>query len=259
MALTWEGKRFEGQVLVVTGGTDGLGLAVSKRILQEGGKVVICSRKQEKVDEALKQLKQIGPPENVQGIAAHAAKDEDRKKVIDLANKSYGKIDMLFLNAAMSPPLLSLLDDVPKDTFEKHLDLNVSAPLEMVRLAKPTMPKGGSVVITSSMGGYGGSKSPHPAYTVTKTAEFGLTKALAAELAPDIRVNCLAAGMFESAFSQPLWDQPDLRKGVEESVFMGRRATVEEMAAPVCFLFSKDAGFITGEILGVHGGASSRL
>lgn len=65
--------------------------------------------------------------------------------------------------------------------------------------------------------------------------------------------------MFESAFSQPLWDNPEQRKAVEESVFLGRRATVEEMAAPVCFLFSKDAGFITGEILGVHGGASSRL
>merc|ERR1719487_2477964 len=90
------------------------------------------------------------------------------------------------------------------------------------------MPNGSSIVLTSSMGGYGGTKSPHPAYTVSKTAVFGLTKALAAELAPEIRVNCIAPGMFKSAFSEPLYRDDEARKKVEESVLMGRLAEVEE-------------------------------
>merc|ERR1719487_1564391 len=100
------------------------------------------------------------------------------------------------------------------------------------------MPAGSSIVFTSSMGGYGGTKSPHPAYTVSKTAVFGLTKALAAELAPDVRVNCIAPGMFKSAFSEPLYKDAEARAKVEAGVMLGRLAEVEEMAAPVCFLFS---------------------
>ncbi|CAN1167070.1 Tropinone reductase-like 3 [Linum perenne] len=124
--------------------------------------------------------------------------------------------------------------------------------------AAPHMNRGSSVVLVASIAGY------HPPasmamYGVTKTALLGLTKALASEMAPDVRVNCIAPGFVPTHFNSFIAENDEMRKSLEEKTMLNRLGTTEDMAAAVAFLASDDAGYITGETLVVAGGMPSRL
>ncbi|KAL9452077.1 hypothetical protein AB3S75_007972 [Citrus x aurantiifolia] len=124
--------------------------------------------------------------------------------------------------------------------------------------AAPHMQKGSSVVFISSIAGYQ-PPSAMAMYGVTKTALLGLTKALAAEMAPDTRVNCVAPGFVPTHFSQALLGNDAVRKALEGKTLLNRLGTTGNMAAAIAFLASDDASYITGETLVVAGGMASRL
>ncbi|XP_059309386.1 tropinone reductase-like 3 isoform X3 [Lycium ferocissimum] len=204
------GKRFEGKVVIVTASTQGIGFSIAERLGFEGASVVISSRKQKNVDEAVKKLSNEGI--EVLGLVCHVSNAQERKNLIQ----------------------------------------------KTIQDAAPYLKKGSSVVLISSVAGF----SP-PAlmgmYGVTKTALFGLTKALASEMSPHTRVNCVAPGFVPTHFTDFITKNEHLRRGIEGETLLNRLGTTQDMAGAVAYLASDDAAYVTGETLVVAGGMHSRL
>lgn len=184
-------RRFEGKVALVTAATAGIGFGIAQRLGEEGAKLVICSRKQNNVDDTLKKLEDKGI--QCVGCVCHVGNREHIKKFVKLAMDTYGQIDVLVSNAAVNPasgPLLS----IPESAIDKTLEINIKAAIMLVKETAPHLKRGASVVFISSYTAFNPSE-PLAIYAVSKTAVVALTKALAVELGPaGIRVNCVAPG-----------------------------------------------------------------
>ncbi|OAY25868.1 tropinone reductase-like 3 [Manihot esculenta] len=249
------GKRFAGKVAIVTASTQGIGFAIAQRLGCEGASVVISSRKLKNVDEAVEKLKAQGI--EVIGVVCHVSNAEQRKNLIEKTVQKYGKIDVVVSNAAANPSVESILQ-TQESVLDKLWEINVKASILLLKDAAPHMPKGSSVILISSIGGY----NPHASmamYGVTKTALLGLTKALAAEMAPDTRVNCIAPGFVPTHFADFITNNDAMRASIEQGTLLNRLGTTEDMASATAFLASDDASYITGETLVVAGGMPSRL
>ncbi|XLS79234.1 hypothetical protein HN51_063459 [Arachis hypogaea] len=248
-------KRFKGKVAIVTASTQGIGFAIAERLGLEGASVVISSRKQQNVDEAAEKLRAKGI--EVLALVCHVSNDQQRKDLIQKTAQKYGKIDVIVSNAAANPsvdPILQTKDSV----LDKLWEINVKASILLLKDAAPHLHKGSSVVIVSSIAGFNPPASMSM-YGVTKTALFGLTKALAAEMAPNTRVNCIAPGFVPTNFASFITSNQAIRQELEAKTLLGRLGTTEDMAAGTAFLASDDASYITGETLVIAGGMPSRL
>ncbi|CAM9001803.1 unnamed protein product [Rhodiola kirilowii] len=249
------GKRFVGKVAIITASTQGIGFGIAERLGLEGAAVVISSRKQKNVDEAVEKLKAKGI--EVLGLVCHVSNKEHRKNLIDQTVQKYGKIDVVVSNAAANPTAAGILE-TQESVLDKLWDINVKVGILLLQDAAPHLSKGSSVVLISSIAGYNPPASM-AMYGVTKTALLGLTKGLAAELAPDTRVNCVAPGFVPTHFADFLIRNEGMRKEIESKTLLGRLGTTQDMGAAVAFLASDDASYITGETIVVSGGISSRL
>lgn len=256
-AATGEG-RLAGKVAIVTASTDGIGLAIARRLGEEGAKVVVSSRKPANVERAVADLQGIGC--TVVGIPCHVSKHQERQSLIDKTVEKFGGLDILVSNAAVNPAVGGVLD-CSEGVWDKIFEVNVKNALQLTQLAVPHMQqrKGGAIVYVSSIGGY----QPMPmlgAYSVSKTALLGLSKAVAQEVASDnIRVNCVAPGVVRTKFSSFLTENPAIHEKTIEMIPLGRIAEPKEMGGLVAFLCSEDASYITGESYVAAGGMFSRL
>lgn len=249
-------RRLEGKVAVVTAATAGIGLGVAERMASEGAKVMICSRRQQNVDETVAALRAKGL--QVSGVVCHVGNAQQRAHLIKQTVQEFGQLDILISNAAVNPtagPLAS----TPPDAIDKILDINVKAALLLVQEALPHMKRGGRIVLISSVTAFQ-PPAPIAMYAVSKTALLGLTKGLAAELGPEgITVNCVAPGIVPTKFSAALVADPELERMQIESTNLKRLGTPQDIAGAVAFLSSPDASYVTGETLVVAGGMQSRL
>uniref|UniRef100_A0ACD5YJJ0 Uncharacterized protein n=2 Tax=Avena sativa TaxID=4498 RepID=A0ACD5YJJ0_AVESA len=248
-------RRLEGKVAVVTASTQGIGLAIAERLGLEGAKVVISSRKQKNVDEAVEGLRAKGIA--VVGAVCHVSNAEQRKHLIDTAVKNFGQIDIVVSNAAANPSVQGILE-MKEPVLDKLWDINVKASILLLQDAAPHLRNGSSVIIISSIAGYN-PEATLGMYGVTKTALFGLTKALATEMGPNTRVNCIAPGFVPTRFAGFLTTNETLRNELMERSTLKRLGTVEDMASAAAFLASDDASYITAETIVVAGGTQSRL
>ncbi|KAF8644182.1 hypothetical protein HU200_026341 [Digitaria exilis] len=248
-------RRLEGKVAVVTASTQGIGLAIAERLGLEGAAVVISSRKQKNVDEAVEGLKAKGI--TVVGAVCHVSDAQQRKSLIDTAVKNFGHIDILVSNAAANPTVDDILA-TKESVLDKLWDINVKASILLLQDAAPYLRKGSSVIIISSITGYNPEQGL-AMYGVTKTALFGLTKALAREMGPNTRVNCIAPGFVPTRFASFLTTNEAVKKELVDKTTLNRLGSVQDMAATAAFLASDDAAFITAETIVVAGGMQSRL
>lgn len=240
---------------VVTASTAGIGLEVARRLAQEGASVVVSSRKQQAVDDTVRTLRSEGL--DVSGIACHVGDAVQRQQLIRFALDTYGGLDVLVSNAAVNPqagPILEMDDQA----VDKILEINVKAALLLCKVATPHLRPGGCVVFVSSYTAFNPGP-PIAMYAVSKTALLGLTKALAEELAPAVRVNCIAPGIVPTKFSSALVASPGLEDLNRSLTLLKRLGTPGDIAAGVAFLASSDAAYVTGECLVVAGGMQSRL
>lgn len=247
--------RLKDKVAIVTASTAGIGLAIAERFLEEGAKVVISSRKRANVEEVVNRLKAKGG--DVVGTVCHVANSEHRKNLVKLAVEKFGRIDILVSNAAVNPGVAPILD-MPESQVDKILEVNIKAAILLVQDAQPHLSDGGNVIFISSIAGFR-PLAPLGVYGVSKTALLGLTKGLATELAPNIRVNCVAPGTVPTNFAEALVSSESAKEAMEEITLLKRLGKPEEIAAAVAFLASDDASYITGETLVVAGGMQSRL
>ncbi|KAJ6728799.1 DEHYDROGENASE/REDUCTASE (SDR FAMILY) MEMBER 4 [Salix koriyanagi] len=264
------GKRFEGKVVLVTASTQGIGFSIAERFGLEGASVVISSRKagslvsagigfdEKNVDEAVEKLK--AKDIKVSGVVCHVSNAQQRKNLVETTVQKYGKIDVVVSNAAVNPSTDPTLE-TEESVLDKLWEINVKASILLLKAgedAAPHMKKDSSVVLISSISGYHQHDSL-AMYGVSKTALFGLTKVLAAEMAPDTRVNCVAPGYVPTHFTGYITGNQTLRKAIEDRTLLNRLGTTDDMASAVAFLASDDASYITGETLVVAGGMPSRL
>ncbi|KAM3274418.1 hypothetical protein ACQJBY_043487 [Aegilops geniculata] len=177
--------------------------------------------------------------------------------VISSRKQNFGHIDIVVSNAAANPSVDNILE-MKESVLDKLWDINVKASILLLQDATPHLRKGSSVILISSIAGY----NPDAAltmYGVTKTALFGLTKALATEMGPNTRVNCIAPGFVPTRFAGFLTTNETIRNELIERSILKRLGSVEDMASAAAFLASDDASFITAETIVVAGGTQSRL
>lgn len=248
-------KRFQGKVAIVTASTQGIGFGIAERLGLEGASVVVSSRKQKNVDEAVEKLKARGI--EVIGVVCHVSNGQQRKNLINQTIEKYGKIDVVVSNAAANPSVDVILQ-TKESVLDKLWEINVKSSILLLQDAAPHLQKGSSVVLISSIAGYQ-PQSSMAMYGVTKTALLGLTKALAAEMAPATRVNCVAPGFVPTHFAEFITRNDGIRQTIEQNTLLNRLGTTGDMAAAAAFLASDDASYVTGETLVVAGGMPSRL
>jgi len=247
------------RVAIVTASTKGIGFAIAKRLGLDGASVVVSSRREDNVNNAVSALRMEGI--DCDGCVAHVGIDKDRKHLIDFTVNRFGKLDILVSNAAVNPHFGDLMD-VTSAQWDKLLAINVKAAFLLTQEALPHLEKSGhgSIVFVSSIAGYAPIDGIG-AYSVTKSALIGLSKALGQSLARrNIRVNAIAPGIIRTDFSQMLTQalehQPD---EVRKMVPLGRFGEAEECAGAVSFLVSDGASYMTGETIGINGGMHARL
>jgi 3-oxoacyl-[acyl-carrier protein] reductase len=254
MTSTQLGRRFEGQVALVTGASRGIGLGVAKRLLDEGARVLITARKPEGLESALEEL---GGGANAISVAGRADDPEHQDDAIATAIGEFGALDVLVNNAGINPAY-GKLSELDEGAARKMMDVNVLSALTWTRRAVAAglgRDRAGSVVNMASVAGL----APAPGigyYGVSKAALIGLTVQLAAELAPMVRVNAIAPAVVKTRFAAALYEHDEA--GAAAQYPLGRLGETEDIAAAAAFLASSDASWITGQVLVVDGGASLR-
>ncbi|WP_136709470.1 SDR family oxidoreductase [Agromyces sp. H66] len=243
-------QRFEGRVALITGASRGIGLAIAKRLVAEGASVVITGRKQEGLDAAIGEL----GADRASAVAGRADDPEHRAAVFaHLAERHGGRLDHLVNNAGINPAYGPALE-VEASVIRKILEVNVVAALDWTRDAvRAGLSR--SIVNLASISGL--SASPNIAfYGVSKAALVNLTMQLAYELAPGIRVNAVAPAVIKTSFARALYEGREAEVAAEYP--LGRLGEPDDVAGPVAFLLSDDAGWITGQTLPIDGGGSIR-
>merc|ERR1719209_1933231 len=250
--------KLSGKVAIVTASTDGIGLGIAENLARHGASVMVSSRKAANVTSAVEKLKAEGL--SVGGTVCHVGKKADRDNLFKQTVDMFGGLDILVSNTAANPYFGPTLE-CPEDAWDKIFDINVKVAFLLFKESVPLFEErgGGSAVFVSSIGGFQPISFLGP-YSVSKTALFGLTKALAAEVAVDnIRVNCIAPGIIKTKFAEALTDNEDIAEKALENLPLGRFGRPEEMGGVVSFLVSDEASYLTGETIVLAGGMNARL
>lgn len=241
----------DGRVALVTGASRGIGLAVAERLAAEGARVCITARKPEQLAEAAAAF----PESSVLAITGRADDPGHRAEVLDAIAQAFGHLDVLVNNAGINTSYGPLMD-LDLDAARKMEEVNVTSILAWVQDAyrHPGLGfagAGSSIVNMSSVAG----QVPSPGigyYGVTKAAVAHLTRTLAVELGPNIRVNAIAPAVVKTRFAAALYE------GREEQVSadypLKRLGVPEDVAGAVSFLVSDSASWITGQVLTLDGG-----
>jgi NAD(P)-dependent dehydrogenase (short-subunit alcohol dehydrogenase family) len=237
-----------GRTAVVTGASRGIGLAVGAALVERGANVVLTSRRAEAAEAAAATL----DPERAAGYGAHAADEHAAAGCIEFALERFGSVDILVNNAGTNPAFGPVVDQ-DHGRFAKTVDTNLWAPILWTKLAWQAWmaDHGGVVVNTASLGGLAVSANLG-IYHVTKAALLHLTRQLALELAPTVRVNAVAPGVVRTRLSEALWR--DHEDQVAAGTPLGRIGEPDDVGGAVAFLASDDASWITGQTLVVDGG-----
>lgn len=248
----------EGRVALITGGSRGIGAAAVRMFVQAGAKVVFNYQKAEA--EAQKLVKECGA-DRCAAVQCNLEGTETAKQLVNATIQRFGSLDALIANHGIWPPEDKGIDRMPDEQWRRTVAVNLDSVFALVKHSVAEMKKQASprspahIVLISSTAGQRG-EAFHVDYAATKGALISMVKGLSAELAPHhIYVNCVAPGWVDTDMSRPALDDPAVAPGILAKIPLGRVGTPEELAAPILFLCTKHAGFITGEVLNVNGGA----
>ena len=244
----------KGKVAVVTGGTRGIGFATVKKFLENEAKVVLLGSKQETVEKAIKELKQINSSYEVIGFYPDLSSKEEMDEIFKKVKEIYGHIDILINNAGISSK--TKIEDYSEEEYDKITNLNIKSVFNCSKEIIPYLKETKGVILnTSSMVSIYGQPSG-VMYPTTKFAVNGITKSLARELAPySIRVNAVAPGIINTDMVAKL--PKEMIEPLIKTIPFGRIGEPEDIANAFLFLSSNLSSYITGVILSVDGLARS--
>lgn len=243
--------RLAGRTAVVTGASRGIGLAIAERLVADGARVALTGRNQDALDAAIAAL----PAGSAMGVAGRADDPDHRADVYGRVADEWGALDILVANAGINPVHGPLMD-LDHDAARKIHEVNVLGTLGWVQAAYHHQQlgfreQGGSVVILSSVAGQVPSEGIGY-YGVSKAANAHLTRTLAVELGPTVRVNAVAPAVVKTRFAAALYEGKEAE--VVESYPLKRLGKPEDVAAAVAYLVSDDASWVTGQVLTLDGG-----
>jgi NAD(P)-dependent dehydrogenase (short-subunit alcohol dehydrogenase family) len=247
--------RFEGKVLLVTGGASGLGAAVGRRFTAEGGRVAVADRDEDKAQAVAGEL------DGAIALGVDVADEDAVGRCVETAAQHFGSVDCLF-NAAGHAEF-GPIEEWSFERWQRMMTVHVGGTFLFCRQVLPVMRKrpGGAIVNVASVAAVKAQSGNAP-YGAAKGAIAAFSRQLARDVAPDIRVNTVAPGRTRTGMTEPLMiaragsvEQGSLAFG--QGNLLKRVAEPEEIAAPVCFLLSGEASFITGALVVVDGGETA--
>ena len=248
--------RFGGKVALVTGAAGGIGFAVAKRLSAEGANILMTDVEGSRLAAAAEELRSEGA--RVETAVADLARKQERDRLVPVALARWNRLDILVNNAAFHGERRAFTE-APEEEFEQIFAVNVTAVAALCRAAaRPMQAQGSGAIINIGSIQAGLPVPTYAAYVASKGAIAALTRALAVELAPDIRVNTVLPGVIAThSFKQTLAERP-AGKGARRTTaaLLGREGHAADVAAAVAFLASAEASFITGAALPVDGGRS---
>jgi NAD(P)-dependent dehydrogenase (short-subunit alcohol dehydrogenase family) len=230
-----------GRVVLITGGTKGLGRGLAQAFREAGADVMVCARN-------------APDPPLADFVAADLRDATAARGVIDATVEHFGRLDVVINNAGGSPPAAAA--EVSPRFIEKIVALNLLAPFYVAQAAYAVMhtqPDGGAIINIGSLSG----QRPSPrsaAYGAAKAGLANLTQSLAMEWAPQVRVNCVTVGYLETEQAELHYGDEKQIAAVAQTIPMRRMVRPDDVARACLFLASPESGFVTGADLAVHGG-----
>jgi len=247
-------SRFKDKRVLITGGTRGIGRAAADAFLAEGAKVVVSGSNEESTSSVVGAVSNT----NLTGVAGDVSIVADCEHIVQTAIDNMLGLDILVNSAGVFQP--STIEETDEDLWNRIMDINVRGSYFCSRAAVDELRKNSGCIVhlgsESGINGYGGST----AYCASKGAIVNLTRSMAMELAPQIRVNSVCPGVVDTDMARAGFAiDGDQEKGMQhqrQSYPLQRVATASEIAASILYLSSEDARFITGESLVIDGGAT---
>ncbi len=251
-----------GKVAVITGGSRGIGAAAVRMFTQAGAQVVFNYQKAKA--EAEKLARECGGDSRCIALRAELDSADAARPLVETAVKKFGRVDCLVANHGIWPPNDAPIDRMSVEQWRQTMAINLDSVFGLIKYTVAEMKRqgrpaagtaAGRIVIVSSTAGQRG-EAFHCDYAASKGAVISMVKGLSTELAREgIYVNCVAPGWVATDMSAPALNDPATRDRIFSTIPLGRVGTPEEIAAPILFLCTEHAGFITGEIMNVNGGA----
>jgi 3-oxoacyl-[acyl-carrier protein] reductase len=258
-----------GKVALISGGSRGIGAATARMFVAAGAKVVFSYQKARSQAEAL--ARECGEA-NCYPVACNLDSPEAARGLVAQTVEHFGRLDILVANHGVWPPEDVAIERMADEQWRSTLAINLDAVFGLVKhcvVQMKTQPRAGlasgqgfasetaagHIVLISSTSGQRG-EAFHCDYSATKGALISMTKTLSTELASaGIYVNCVAPGWVDTDMSKPALEDPKVGEAIRRDIPLGRAGRPEEIAAPVLFLCTGLASFITGEVFNVNGGA----
>ena len=242
---------FKDQIVLVTGGTRGIGRAIALEFGRKGAKLVVnYTSSEEKARALVSELAEMGC--EAVAIQADVSKAEDAERLVSEAVKAFGRVDVLVNNAGITRD--NLLIRMKESDWDEVMNVNLKGAFLMSKAVGKLMLKqrsGAMVNLTSVVGIMGNAGQAN--YSASKAGVIGLTKSLAREFASrGVRVNAVAPGYILTDMTSVLSDEATSH--FTSQIPLGRAGTPEDVAKAVCFLCSEDSAYMTGQVLHVDGG-----
>jgi NAD(P)-dependent dehydrogenase (short-subunit alcohol dehydrogenase family) len=246
-----------GKTAIVTGASRGLGKAIALGLAEAGANIAAAARDIKSINETANEIEKLG--REAISIKVDVTKRKDIEEMVKQTVKEFGKIDILVNNAGILKMMPA--EEMKEEDWDEVIAVNLRGQFLCAQATGKQMieQKSGSIINTASVAGQFGFPLAS-AYDCSKGGVILLTKALAAEWAKyNIRVNCIAPGVFETAMTENLIKNEEFIEKIKRNVPMGRSAKPEELVGAVVFLASEASSYVTGEVLVVDGGWTAGL
>ena len=246
-------KLLSGRVAIVTGGSRGIGRATVLRLAEAGADVVInYIRNEAAAEEVARQARVHGGQALL--VRADVAHVDQAAALVQKTVEQFARVDLLVANAGVWEG--APVEEMSEEVWDRVIDANLKGTWTTCRAVVPLMKRqrSGAIIIVSSTAGQRG-EAGYSNYAASKGGQISFTKSLAAELAPDIRVNCVAPGWVDTELNEGVFADKRFKQKIIDTIPLGRVATADDLALSIVFLASDWAGSITGEVLNVNGGS----